>query len=160
MRRKALRSYQSILILRPDLDEAQVDQALEKVTGFLAKYEGACLKVEKWGKKRLAYRVKKSRFGYYLNIYHTCECSGVASLEKDFKLYDLILKYLVIRLDEKELTRAMDREFETETEEKNEKSSDKKAEVKEDEKSSDKKAEAKEDDASEKSAEVKEVVKD
>jgi|TARA_B100001079_G_scaffold271440_1_gene288925 small subunit ribosomal protein S6 len=134
------------------LDEAQVDQALEKVTGFLAKYEGACLKVEKWGKKRLAYRVKKSRFGYYLNIYHTCECSGVASLEKDFKLYDLILKYLVIRLDEKELTRAMDREFEAETEEKNDKSPDKKAEAK--------KAEAKEDDAPEKSAEVKEVAKE
>jgi len=157
-----LRSYQSILILRPDLDEAQVDQALEKVTGFLAKYEGACLKVEKWGKKRLAYRVKKSRFGYYLNIYHTCECSGVASLEKDFKLYDLILKYLVIRLDEKELTRAMDREFEAETEEKNDKSPDKKAEAKKAEakKAEAKKAEAKEDDAPEKSAEVKEVAKE
>ncbi len=157
MRRKALRSYQSILILRPDLDEAQVDQALEKVTGFLAKYEGACLKVEKWGKKRLAYRVKKSRFGYYLNIYHTCECSGVASLEKDFKLYDLILKYLVIRLDEKELTRAMDREFEAETEEKNDKSPDKKAEAK---KAEAKEDDAKEDDAPEKSAEVKEVAKE
>ena len=152
-----MRSYQSILILRPDLDEAQVDQALEKVTGFLAKYEGACLKVEKWGKKRLAYRVKKSRFGYYLNIYHTCECSGVASLEKDFKLYDLILKYLVIRLDEKELTRAMDREFEAETEEKNDKSPDKKAEAK---KAEAKEDDAKEDDASEKSAEVKEVAKE
>ena len=152
-----MRSYQSILILRPDLDEAQVDQALEKVTGFLAKYEGACLKVEKWGKKRLAYRVKKSRFGYYLNIYHTCECSGVASLEKDFKLYDLILKYLVIRLDEKELTRAMDREFEAETEEKNDKSPDKKAEAKQAEAKED---DAKEDDAPEKSAEVKEVAKE
>ncbi|HJO58611.1 MAG TPA: 30S ribosomal protein S6 [Nitrospinaceae bacterium] len=152
-----MRSYQSILILRPDLDEAQVDQALEKVTGFLAKYEGACLKVEKWGKKRLAYRVKKSRFGYYLNIYHTCECSGVASLEKDFKLYDLILKYLVIRLDEKELTRAMDREFEAETEEKNDKSPDKKAEAK---KAEAKEDDAKEDDAPEKSAEVKEVAKE
>jgi small subunit ribosomal protein S6 len=139
------------------LDEAQVDQALEKVTGFLAKYEGACLKVEKWGKKRLAYRVKKSRFGYYLNIYHTCECSGVASLEKDFKLYDLILKYLVIRLDEKELTRAMDREFEAETEEKNDKSPDKKAEAK---KAEAKEDDAKEDDAPEKSAEVKEVAKE
>jgi small subunit ribosomal protein S6 len=116
MRRKALRSYQSILILKPDLDEAQVDQALEKVTEFLTKYKGACLKVEKWGKKRLAYRVKKSRFGYYLNIYHTCDGSAVSSLENDYKLYDLVLKYLVIRLEEKELTRAMGRDFEAESE--------------------------------------------
>ena len=138
MRRKALRSYQSILILKPDLDEAQVDQALEKATEFLTKYKGACLKVEKWGKKRLAYRVKKSRFGYYLNIYHTCEGSAVSSLENDYKLYDLVLKYLVIRLEEKELTRAMSRDFEAE----------------------DEKSETKEDNGSAKTAKVKEVVED
>ena len=104
-------SYQSILILKPDLDEAQVDQALEKVTGFLTKNNGSCLKIEKWGKKRLSYRIKKSRFGYYLNIYHTCDSLKVSSLEIEYKLYDLILKFLVIRLDDKELERAMSRDF-------------------------------------------------
>ena len=54
MRRNALKSYQSVLILKADLDEAQVDLALEKITDFLAKYNGSFLKVEKWGKKRLA----------------------------------------------------------------------------------------------------------
>ena len=107
-----MRSYQSILILKPDLDEAQVDHALEKIARFLSKYNGSSLKVEKWGKKRLAYRVKKSRFGYYLNIYHTCESLKVSSLEADFKLYDLVLKFLVIRLDDNELERAMSRESE------------------------------------------------
>ena len=107
-----MRSYQSVLILKPDLDEAQVDQALEKIAQFLSKYNGSSLKVEKWGKKRLAYRVKKSRFGYYLNIYHTCESLKVSSLEADFKLYDLVLKFLVIRLDDNELERAMGREYE------------------------------------------------
>ena len=107
-----MRSYQSVLILKPDLDEAQVDQALEKIAQFLSKYNGSSLKVEKWGKKRLAYRVKKSRFGYYLNIYHTCESLKVSSLEADFKLYDLVLKFLVIRLGDNELERAMGREYE------------------------------------------------
>ena len=104
-------SYQSTLILKPDLDEAQVDQALEKVTGFLTKNNGSCLKIEKWGKKRLSYRIKKSRFGYFLNIYHTCDSLKVSSLEIEYKLYDLILKFLVIRLDDKELERAMNREY-------------------------------------------------
>ena len=112
-----LRSYQSVLILKPDLDEAQVDQVLEKITEFLSKNNGSIVKVEKWGKKRLAYRVKKSRFGYYLNIYHTCESLKVSALEADYKLYDLILKFLVIRLDDKELESAMQREYENGVEE-------------------------------------------
>ena len=112
-----MRSYQSVLILKPDLDEAQVDQVLEKITEFLSKNNGSIIKVEKWGKKRLAYRVKKSRFGYYLNIYHTCESLKVSALEADYKLYDLILKFLVIRLDDKELESAIQREYENGVEE-------------------------------------------
>ena len=114
--------YQSVLILKPDLDEAQVDQAIEKVTEFLTKNSGSCLKVEKWGKKRLAYRIKKSRFGYYLNIYHSCDSLKVSSLEIAYKLYDLILKFLVIRLNEKELERAMNNEYSANSEEEKEKS--------------------------------------
>ena len=116
-----MRSYQSVLILKPDLDEAQVDQVLEKITEFLSKNNGSILKVEKWGKKRLAYRVKKSRFGYYLNIYHTCESLKVSALEADYKLYDPILKFLVIRLDDKDLELAIKREYEDEVEEKKKK---------------------------------------
>ena len=107
MRRNALKSYQSVLILKADLDDAQVDQVIEKITEFLSKNNGSLLKVDKWGKKRLGYRIKKSRFGYYLNIYHTCESLKVSALEADYKLYDLILKFLVIKLSDKELEQEM-----------------------------------------------------
>ena len=113
-----MRSYQSVLILKSDLDEAQVDQVLEKITEFLSKNNGSIVKVEKWGKKRLAYRVKKSRFGYYLNIYHTCESLKVSALEADYKLYNLILKYLLIRLGDNELESAIQRVYENGVEEK------------------------------------------
>ena len=112
-----MRSYKSVLILKQDLDETQVDQVLEKITEFLSKNNGSILKVEKWGKKRLAYRVNKSRFGYYLNIYHTCESLKVSALEADYKLYDRILKFLVIRLNDKELELAIQREHENGVEE-------------------------------------------
>jgi small subunit ribosomal protein S6 len=117
------------------LDDAQVDQVLEKITEFLAKYNGSFLKVEKWGKKRLAYRVKKSRFGYYINLYHTCESSKVSSLELDFKLYDLILKFLVIRLEDSETKRAMDRKYTGDFDEKSANKKDEKSESIKDEKS-------------------------
>jgi len=102
-----LRSYQSILILKPDFDEAQVGEFLEKITDLIKSHGGECLKVDKWGKKRLAYKVKKNRFGYYLNIYHTCENEKLSSLETKYKLYDAIIKFMVLRLDENELERAM-----------------------------------------------------
>jgi small subunit ribosomal protein S6 len=102
-----LRNYQSVLILKPDLDEAQVDQSVEKITSVLQKFGGSILKLDKWGKKRLAYRVKKNKFGYYLNVYHTCEADKVPDLEKEYQLYDLVIKYLVIRLEERDIERVM-----------------------------------------------------
>jgi len=102
-----LRSYQSVLILKPDVDEPNVDKALEKIGEFIKSNGGASLKVEKWGKKRLAYRVKKNRFGVYLNIYHTLESAKVIDLETKYKFYDLVIKYMVVRLSDGELERAM-----------------------------------------------------
>ena len=102
-----MRNYQSVLILKPDLEEAQVDQAVEKITSILQKFDGSILKLDKWGKKRLAYRIRKIKFGYYLNIYHTCEPGKVPDLEREYQLYDLVIKYLVIRLEERDIERVM-----------------------------------------------------
>jgi len=116
MRRCLLRSYQSVLILKPDIEEPRVADVLEKIGDFIKSNGGAILKTENWGKKRLAYRVKKNRFGIYLNIYHTLEPSGVVHLEKKYKLFDLIIKFMVLSLADDELERALGRKEETEEE--------------------------------------------
>ena len=105
-----MRSYQSVLILKPDIDEARADEALEKIGEFIKSNGGACLKIEKWGKKRLAYRIKKNRFGIYLNIYHTLDSAKVTDLEGKYRLFDLIIKFMVLRLTDGELERALDNE--------------------------------------------------
>ena len=102
-----MRSYQSVLILKPDIEDTRVDEALGKIGEFIKGNGGTILKTEKWGKKRLAYRVKKNRFGIYLNLYHTLEPSGVIDLEKKYKLYDLIIKFMVLSLTDDELERAL-----------------------------------------------------
>ena len=107
-----MRNYQSILILKPDLEEAQVDQSVEKITSILEKFSGSILKIDRWGKKRLAYRVKKNKFGYYLNIYHTCEPGKVPDLEREYQLYDQVIKYLVIRLEARDIERVMSQQEE------------------------------------------------
>jgi small subunit ribosomal protein S6 len=110
MRRYALRSYQSVLILKPDIDESRADEALEKIGEFIKSNGGACLKIEKWGKKRLAYRIKKNRFGIYLNIYHTLDSAKTTDLESKYRLFDLIIKFMVLRLTDGELERALGNE--------------------------------------------------
>ncbi len=102
-----MRNYQSVLILKPDLDEAQVEESVNKITAILKKFGGSVLKLDKWGKKRLSYRVRKNKFGFYLNIYHTCEPGKVPDLEKEYQLYDLIIKYMVIRLEDRDIERIM-----------------------------------------------------
>ena len=111
-----MRSYQSVLILKPDIEEPRVDEALVKIGEFIKSNGGAILKKEKWGKKRLAYRVKKNRFGIYLNLYHTLEPSGIVDLEKNYKLFDLIIKFMVVNLTDDELERALGREEDQEVE--------------------------------------------
>ncbi len=108
-----MRNYHSVLILKPDLDEDQVDQSVEKITSIINKFGGSILKLDKWGKKRLAYRIKKNKFGYYLNVYHTCEQGRVLDLEKGYQLYEQIIKYLVIRLEECDIVRVMDKDKES-----------------------------------------------
>ena len=130
-----MRSYQSVLILKPDIDEERVAEALEKIGEFIKSNGGASLRIENWGKKRLAYRVKKNRFGIYLNLYHTLESAKVVELETKYKLYDLIIKYMVVRLDDDELERALGKETEVEGESKDE---DKKSEAKVEEKAEEK----------------------
>ena len=112
MRRYALRSYQSVLILKPDIDESRADEALKKIGEFIKSNGGACLKIEKWGKKRLAYRIKKNRFGIYLNIYHTLDSAKTTDLESKYRLFDLIIKFMLLRLTDGELERALGNETE------------------------------------------------
>lgn len=110
-----MRSYQTVLILKPDLDDAAVNGAIEKVGEYFKKYGGSTITVENWGKKRLAYRVKKNRFGIYLNFYHTCENTKIVDLEKEFFLNETIIKFLVLRLTDRELEKSLQRINDAET---------------------------------------------
>ena len=103
-----MRSYQSVLILKPDYDDTQVQQNTESISELIKAQGGSCLKIDNWDKKRLAYKVKKNRFGIYLNIYHTCVSENVVNLETKYRLFEPIIKYMVIRLDDQELERVIE----------------------------------------------------
>ena len=101
-----MRNYQTVVIIKSGLDESQVDSASEKIKEYISKHSGAVLSLNSWGKKRLAYRVRKNRYGVYLNACHTLEPSKVTAFENELRLDETFLKYLVIRLEPSEVERA------------------------------------------------------
>jgi small subunit ribosomal protein S6 len=94
------RTYEIIFIADPDLPEAEVDTLTNHVQGFVEKEGGRVPKVEKWGKKRLAYTVGRHREGYYVLLVAEGAGSVVKEVERRLRVTDGIVRFLTVRVDE------------------------------------------------------------
>ena len=61
-----MRIYENLFIVKPDATEEEIDHLIEQMSKNITTTGGTVDKVEKWGKRRLAYRVEKQREGYYV----------------------------------------------------------------------------------------------
>lgn len=95
-----LRPYETMYILRPQLEDEQVDAAMKKLEDFLTKSGGTIVRHEKKGKKRLAYEVKDQRDGTYVLINYTLEPAQIKELKRYFTLSDDTLRFLVLSQEE------------------------------------------------------------
>ena len=91
-----MRPYESIFVLKPDLNDKKVDEQIEKVKGFIKKNGGKVIVVEKWGKKKLAYIVKKNRFGIYVLLRFESEPALISDLQRNYKLNEDIIRYMTV----------------------------------------------------------------
>lgn len=100
-----MRKYEIIFIVRPDATDEDVAKLITQFEGVVTGAGGNIEKVEKMGRRRLAYSVKRQREGFY--VLFVLEGSGetVRELERRFKVTDAVIKYLTVRTDE-ELKRA------------------------------------------------------
>jgi len=96
-----MRKYESIFILDPDLEEEQAQTAIEKVKGIITQTNGEILKVEDWGKRKLAYDVKKKSKGHYILIHFSGTPALLSELERNFRVMDAVIKFQSVRLDER-----------------------------------------------------------
>lgn len=95
------RIYDLIFICRPDTPEADVDKIVATLEHAAADKQAKIEKTEKWGRKRMAYRVHKLREGYYVYMtLRTTHGELVKELERRLKVSDPVIKYLTVRLDE------------------------------------------------------------
>ena len=95
-----MREYEAIYIVKPNYDEEQYAQFVEKYNALIQNNGGEIIKVEPWGKRRLAYEIDKLREGYYVLVRFTAEADVPAELERNFKIADEIMRYLVVRAGE------------------------------------------------------------
>ena len=99
-----MRKYETIFILDPDLEEEQALSVIEKVKGIITQTNGEILKVEDWGKRKLAYEVKKKPKGHFILIHFQGSPALLSELERNFRVMDAVIKFQSVRLDEKQDT--------------------------------------------------------
>ncbi len=99
--------YENIVILDPNLDEKATQEAVERVKNVIVKKGGDVFRSENWGSRKLAYDVKKHKKGTYILILFKAPPSTIAELEKFYKVFDLALKFMVIKLRRKEIAKLM-----------------------------------------------------
>ena len=95
-----LRKYEVLYIIRPGQEEEFYKNTVEKFNTIIQNNGGEILKVEPWGKRRLAYDIQKLREGYYVLLQISCEADLPKELERNFKISDEILRYLITRVEE------------------------------------------------------------
>ena len=97
-----MRKYEVIFIIRPDATEEDIAKLITQFEGVATGAGGKIEKVEKLGRRRLAYRVKRQREGFY--VLFVLEGSGdtVRELERRFKVTDTVIKFLTVRTDEEQ----------------------------------------------------------
>lgn len=96
--------YETMYILRPDLNEEQVEQAIAKYKDLLLEQGAVNLEAQKFGngKRRLAYPINKHREGVYIQMNYQGPPTQVAVLEKSLRLSEDILRYLTVKQAVKE----------------------------------------------------------
>ena len=95
------RQYDLIFICRPDTLEPDIDKIIATVEYAAADKGGKIESVNKWGRKRMAYRVQKLREGYYVYmVLKSTHGEVIKELERRLKVSDPVMKYLTVRVDE------------------------------------------------------------
>ena len=95
-----MRIYESLFIIKPDVPEEEIDQRLEALRTVLTGAGATVDKLDKWGKRKLAYRVDKYREGFYVLIQYTAGPETVKEFERRLRVSDIVLKFLTVRIDE------------------------------------------------------------
>jgi small subunit ribosomal protein S6 len=96
---KRLKLYETTILLDSTLKSDEIRNLIDKIVNFISNHGGNIVKVDEWGKRRLAYEIKKKQYGYYVNIRFSGPAALCGLLEREYRLIDSILRHLTAKID-------------------------------------------------------------
>ena len=94
------REYETTFILRPNTPNEGVAEVNTRIKGIIESMGGKIIKVDNWGKRRLAYEVAKERKGIYLYWQYLAQPGVVEETERNLRMLDAVIRYLTVKVDE------------------------------------------------------------
>ena len=91
-----MRPYELLLILPAESDEQVVVRAVERITQTIQGGEGKVDRIDRWGRRRLAYEIAKQQEGYYLLVEFTADPSALRELDRVLSLADEVVRFKVV----------------------------------------------------------------
>lgn len=93
-------NYESVLIARQDLGASQVSSIVSDLSNVIKKEGGEIVRVDNWGLKNLAYRIKKNRKGHYVVMNIAAPAKAIAEFERIMRFNEDIIRYMTVKVDE------------------------------------------------------------
>jgi small subunit ribosomal protein S6 len=100
-----MRPYEVMIILDPGLDDDAVRASVDRSTDLIRANGGTVGRVDRWGRRRLAYEIRHQREGYYVLVEASAPPAAMAELDRVLLLADEVLRHKVIRLPERVVAR-------------------------------------------------------
>jgi small subunit ribosomal protein S6 len=94
-----MHTYEVIFIMEPDLDDNAITEVVEKVQSWITDAGGVVEKVDRWGKRRLAYKIRKHRDGYYVLINAQIPSGFNTELERSLQIQESVMRYMIIQAE-------------------------------------------------------------
>ncbi len=92
-----MKHYETGVIIAPSLSDEQIEEQISQMTELITSMKGNLLREERWGKRKLAYPIKRFTNGYYLFLDYEARPEVAAELERRFRQSDLILRYMTVK---------------------------------------------------------------
>ena len=97
------RHYETVVIVNAALEDNQIEDTTTRIEDSIKTNGGEITEIEKWGRKRLAYPIQKSKSGYYSIYRYTAPSASISAIERNLKLDETVIRFLTVMLDKKAL---------------------------------------------------------
>ena len=94
-----MREYELIFIVHPDLEETAANEVVEQVQGWITEADGTINKVDPWGKRKLAYPIRKQNEGQYFFLLVQIDPTFVAELERNLRFMEPVMRFLITAVE-------------------------------------------------------------